>query len=289
MNSQNLESIFRKHAEVLSSCNLLDGEQVELAFDGKVIRGSFDHFKDQSAIQFLSIFCTNSNLILAHEEIECKTNEIPVAQEIIKDLKKKNVLYTCDALSCQTKTLDTVKKAGSDIIVQVKNNQKTLLNKCIAISDSNTCIEASKEPYVKAHGRIEARTAKVFLAESLDPKWHHVETIIKIERERMVLNTKTITWVDKGEVSYYISTTTLPAAKANEAIRGHWGIENKNHHVKDVTMKEDFSRIRVNPQNIARLRSFALNIMRHNNVKNISTELFSNILDFGKLFKYKGL
>lgn len=99
VDSLGLETIFRKHAEVLSSCHLLDGEQVELAFDGKVIRGSFDHFKDQSAIQFLSVFCTNNNLILAHEEIECKTNEIPVAQQIITKMKPENVLYTCDALS----------------------------------------------------------------------------------------------------------------------------------------------------------------------------------------------
>lgn len=289
VDSLGLETIFRKHAEVLSSCNLLDDEQVELAFDGKVIRGSFDHFKDQSAIQFLSIFCTNNNLILAHEEIECKTNEIPIAQQIITKMKPENVLYTCDALSCQTKTLDDVKATKSDIIVQVKSNQKTLLNNCISIADSNTCIDVSKEPYVKEHGRIEARTAKVFPAESLGEKWHHVESVIKIERERMVLNTKTATWIDKGETSYYISTTIPSATKANEAVRGHWGIENKNHYVKDVSMKEDFSRIRVNPQNIARLRSFALNIMRHNNVKNISAELFLNVLDFGKLFKYNGV
>lgn len=73
------------------------------------------------------------------------------------------------------------------------------------------------------------------------------------------------------------------------AIRGHWGIENKNHHVKDATMKEDFSRIRINPQNIARLRSFALNIMRHNKVGNINAELYSNVLDFENLLKYGGL
>jgi hypothetical protein len=66
VDSLGLETIFRKHAEVLSSCNLLDGAQVELAFDGKVIRGSFDHFKDQKAVQILSAFLTGSNIILAH-------------------------------------------------------------------------------------------------------------------------------------------------------------------------------------------------------------------------------
>ncbi len=34
-------------------------------------------------------------------------------------------------------------------------------------------------------------------------------------------------------------------------------------------MNEDKSRIRVKPQNMARIKSFALNIMRSNKVKNI--------------------
>jgi hypothetical protein len=119
VNSMDLESTFRKHAEALSLHRLIKGEQIELSFDGKVIRGSFDHFKDQSAIQFLSIFCRNNNLVLAHEEIECKTNEIPVAQKLIKCLNKENVLYTCDALSCQIKTLEAAKATGSDVVVQV--------------------------------------------------------------------------------------------------------------------------------------------------------------------------
>lgn len=105
----------------------------------------------------------------------------------------------------------------------------------------------------------------------------------------MIFNTKSKEWEDKGETSYYISTNLFSAKESNSAIRGHWGIENKNHHVKDATMKEDFSRIRINPQNIARLRSFALNIMRHNKVGNIKAELYSKALDFGNLLKYGGL
>lgn len=289
VDSIKLETAFRKHAEMLSSHTLPTDKTQMLAFDGKVIRGSFDHFKDQNAIQFLSVFCQNNNLILAHEEIDCKTNEIPVAQNLINKLEKANVLYTCDALSCQEKTLSSVRSAGSDIIVQVKNNQKALLNKCTDIASLNNFIDINKEPYIKAHGRIESRTASVFEVENLNEKWKFVESIIKIERERIVFNTKTKEWDDKGETSYYISTTKPSAEEANEIIRGHWGIENKNHHVKDATMGEDFSRIRVNPQNIARLRSIALNLMRYNKVKNIKGERYGNALDFEGLLKYKGL
>jgi hypothetical protein len=75
-----------------------------LALYGKTIRGSFDNLKDKGAIQLFSIFNTNKKIILAHEEIEKdKTNEIPVAQKLIEDLKLKNYVLTLDALHCQKK------------------------------------------------------------------------------------------------------------------------------------------------------------------------------------------
>src|SRR5271168_4577868 len=52
------------------------------------------------------------------------------------------------------------------------------------------------------------------------------------------------------------------AGQAAEAIRKHWGIENKLHYTRDVTLCEDASRIRRNPGIFARIRSFAYNILR---------------------------
>jgi predicted transposase YbfD/YdcC len=72
-------------------------------------------------------------------------------------------------------------------------------------------------------------------------------------------------------------------------IRGHWGIENANNYVRDVTLGEDRSRIRKNPGILARLRSFALNIMRHEGVENVSHELYMNALNIGRILRYKGL
>src|SRR5664280_1218735 len=41
-----------------------------------------------------------------------------------------------------------------------------------------------------------------------------------------------------------------------------WRIENKLHYTRDVTFREDASRIRKNPGVFARIRSFAYNILR---------------------------
>jgi len=66
----------------------------------KVIRWSFEHFHDKKAIQILSAFL-DSKIILAHDQIEEKTNEIPVSQKFFNELW----VNTLDALHCQKKLL----------------------------------------------------------------------------------------------------------------------------------------------------------------------------------------
>jgi predicted transposase YbfD/YdcC len=66
----------------------------------------------------------------------------------------------------------------------------------------------------------------------------------------------------------------------------HWGIENKNHYVRDVSLQEDASRIRKNPYNLSVLRSTAMNILRKNKVLNIKGELYENSLHWTKVFSY---
>ena len=95
---QELERSFRKHSASLGEKEV---DRVFIGCDGKVLRGSFDHFNDQKAVQLLSAFATNENIILAHEEIGRKTNEIPMAQILIEKLGLSGCIFTLDALHCQ--------------------------------------------------------------------------------------------------------------------------------------------------------------------------------------------
>ena len=74
------------------------------------------------------------------------------------------------------------------------------------------------------------------------------------------------------EVFYLISSREGLATFYLEGIRLHWAIENSLHYVKDVTMREDASRIRKGsaPQNMSTVRSIALNILRADGCKNIA-------------------
>ena len=93
-----LEQSFRQYSQVLAES---DAEKRFIGCDGKVLRGSFDHFKDQPAIQILSAFVSDSQMILAHEQIATKTNEIPTAPALMEALGLSGYIFTFDALHCQ--------------------------------------------------------------------------------------------------------------------------------------------------------------------------------------------
>lgn len=283
-----LEQGFREYSEVLAKS---DGEKQFIGCDGKVLRGSFDHFKDQKAIQVLSAFVSNNHIILAHEEIATKTNEIPTAQRLMQELGLSGYIFTFDALHCQEKTLQTAKKTDNDIIVQVKGNQKTLLNDCQALAETTTPDQVYQEPVTKTRNRIESRRVEIFISPSLthNEKWNLVKVVVRVERYRQVFDTKSKAWKNSDETSFYISTIVLSAHEFCRAIRNHWGIENRDHHVRDVTMGEDKSRIRTNPHIFAKLRSFALNILRKNKVENVSLELFDNCMNLDNVLNYVGV
>ena len=99
LETEALEEVFRRHAKALLEAGA--GEMPAIALDGKTLRGSFDHINDRKAAQVLTAFASQSAIVLAHTEIDVKSNEIPAAQQMIRDLGLTGVVFTADAMHCQ--------------------------------------------------------------------------------------------------------------------------------------------------------------------------------------------
>lgn len=97
-----VEKIFREHAADLNRSQAATRTRV-LALDGKALRGSFDAFNDAKARQLLSAFASDTALVLAHVEIDEKSNEIPAAQKLLEELDVAGHIVTLDAMHCQKK------------------------------------------------------------------------------------------------------------------------------------------------------------------------------------------
>src|SRR5204863_8183058 len=95
----------------------------------------------------------------------------------------------------------------------------------------------------KGHGRVEKRPLEVTssLGEYLGSDWPGCAQVFRLTRERRAGETV--------ETEVVLGITSLPHERAGaQALlgrtRGHWGIENGLHGVRDGTLREDASRIR---------------------------------------------
>jgi hypothetical protein len=106
----------------------------------------------------------------------------------------------------------------------------------------------------------------------------YVAAIVAVERRVLNFQPATGLWKPSRETAFYLSNRSVRAGQAAEAIRKHWGIENKLHYTRDVTLYEDASRIRRNPGIFARIRSFAYNILRFNQSDTIAQDRYAAAL-----------
>ena len=119
------------------------------------------------------------------------------------------------------------------------------------------------------------------------PEWREVVACAaRITRLSWCKDTRTGLWRPRREVAYYVSQIGLTAEAFGRAVRAHWGIENRAHHVRDRILGEDASRIRCQPGIFARIRSFALNILRARGVANVSEAVYANALSLDRLLAY---
>ncbi len=172
--------------------------------------------------------------------------------------------------------------------MRVKDNQPRLLESLAGLCAGQAPADHFATVDRHAHGREEHRHIEVFAAtERLDPDWRPlIAGVVRVTRRTLCRDTRTGLWRPRREVAYYASQIPLDARACAAAIRGHWGIENRDHHVRDRTLGEDASRIRRHPGLFARLRSFALNILRAHRVNNVSEALYTNALSLDRMLAY---
>ena len=142
-------------------------------------------------------------------------------------------------------------------------------------------------PAKAQHGRVErrilwaladpAQNARVGDTGTVGQPWPHVQQLCWIKRQRIRQTTGEI------ETDVTCAVTSLPSDRADATdllalARGHWGIENKSHYVRDVTFDEDRCQIRSGaaPQAFAACRNLAIALLRRCHTPNIAAALRTN-------------
>lgn len=106
--------------------------------------------------------------------------------------------------------------------------------------------------------------------------WPHVAQVCRIERRRVVRRRGQVyTEVDVGYAVTSLRPERADARTLLGHLRGHWGIENRTHWVRDVTFDEDRSQTRTGaiPQTMATCRNLAVALLRRRGHANIAAAL----------------
>ena len=119
--------------------------------------------------------------------------------------------------------------------------------------------QATARTVEKAHGRIETRAASTSADVVPHLGWPGAAQVMRVMR------TREIKGVASTQIAYYV--TSLPQTEAGPGrllalARAHWGIENKLHWRRDVSMNEDRCRVRAGARALASLRNLVLSMLR---------------------------
>lgn len=246
------DELERLMGEYHQSC-LNTGTELVFCLDGKTVKGTIPTGETRGT-HLLSLYVPGQGLVLMEAKVDQKENEIVVAPEILNQVCLAGVIVMGDAMHTQRATSQQVLQAGGDYVWRVKGNQARTLWAIQKLFVSEACNLKQGAPLSKAiravetinkgHGRREKRTlwASTELNDYLD--WPGVAQVFRIER---------VIWHEKRrgytrQVVYGL-TSLLPERaspkKLLALVRGYWEIETGLHYRRDVTLKEDATRLTV--------------------------------------------
>jgi predicted transposase YbfD/YdcC len=243
-------------------------EQAVVGVDGKVIKGSAT--ADKSAVSILSMVLAESKLIIAHKEIENKSNEIPALQKLIGELDE-TFIYEFDSMNTQTKTLGAIQESGSLFIAPVKGNQPSLVSLVHEVEEAS---EIASHHYDNINQSGDSIEREVFVYNSFPFPWNgiFIYTVIRIDKS-----------VNGNEwtTQYYISNDMGNSEYFLEKVLQEWSVETM-HFYKDCALYEDNCKVHKGAFSLSVLRSIVINILHLNQIKNIARKIVDASCDLAE-------
>ena len=257
------------------------GEHGEVyALDGKAVRGM--RKKDEEGNEYLlSVYDVEHAKVMAQVEVGRKENEITKAPKALKMVEIAQKVVTGDALHTQRGLTTHIVESQGDYVLPVKENQPRLYKNIQALFAPDYPKPGfgkiqtdflSAQKVNKGHGRIEIRTITTSEMLNTYSAWPGLAQVYRLERQ--------FQWRRNGrcyrtscEVEFGISSLTRTEASPARLLhirRSHWGIETGLHYRRDVTLKEDATRMTLGDMGnvMASINNLVLALIRQTNFYN---------------------
>jgi predicted transposase YbfD/YdcC len=250
------EVVYQEEVERMVGKYNQQGEHGEVyALDGKAVRGM--RKKDEEGNEYLlSVYDVKQRKVLAQVEVGRKENEITTAPKALECVEILRKVVTGDAIHTQKALSAQIVRQGGNYVFPVKENQLSLYKNIQQLfapeypkagfgkieTDFQTI-----EKVNKGHGRLEKRTLTTSEMLNSYSTWPGLAQVYRLERQ--------FQWWRSGhcyhtscEVEFGITslsrTKTTPECLLRFR-REHWGIEAGLHYRRDVTFKEDATRMTI--------------------------------------------
>jgi predicted transposase YbfD/YdcC len=255
-------------------------QSILVTIDGKTLRGTIPKGKTRG-VHLLAAYLPEEGVVLLQIEVSQKENEIVAAPTLLRQLDLKGRVVSGDAMFTQREISVAVLAQGGDYLWFVKDNQPTLHEDVqrffqevehapgwhIPPLPQTVAVET-----VKQSGRIETRRLTAIPDEENYLQWPGLKTVFKLERH-VVRPQKGDEW---SQVVFGITSLTYTPSLAKQLLtwtRQHWGIENKLHYRRDVTLHEDATRMKQTHQAqvIATLNNFVIALANYLGFSNLAS------------------
>lgn len=245
-----------------------------VAVDGKVLRGAWTDENGQ--VTLFSAMMQREGVTIAQVRVPDGTNEITRVPELLEAVPipaHMPAVFTLDAAHTQAETAREIRKRpGWHYVMEVKGNQPKLQR---AVFDKVLPL-FRKAPHdlMEEDSRGVLKRWSCWITDADGIEFPEVRQVGAIRRDvfnrsgdrlskemALVLTSK-----DAGH---------LTAAGLNRCKRSHWGIENREHYVRDTVYQEDLGQewSGEGPQSLASIRNLAISLFRlkgFNKIKEIT-------------------
>jgi predicted transposase YbfD/YdcC len=234
-----------------------------LAIDGKVMRGAWTD--ENETFTLFSAMIHGTGVTVAQVAVPADTNEITQVDTLLETIPAgadEPVVVTMDAAHTQRDTAEHLKgRRGFDYIMTIKGNQPSLLQS--VFTTILPTLKNAPEHVVEERRRGRINQWETWTTDATGINFPHVRQLACIRRNTFTLGG---IWISKEHAWIATSSDTATATDLHTHVRRHWGIENKSHHVRDTTWREDAQQTYTGsgPQVMATLRNTAASLLRLN-------------------------
>jgi len=230
-------------------------DEEQLCVDGKVLRGTRAG-GERSGEQVLSIYAGESQQVKAQAVIESKENEIVAAPLLTQQVAVAGKVVTADALHTQRAWCQQIVDAQGAYVLPVKGNQPRLYQDIVRLftpdqpkpgfGKISTDFLATKQVSY-GHGRLEIRTLQTSEMLNDHCDWPGLGQVYRLERQFFWLRQGQV-YKSSAEIEFGITSLSRQQAAPKRVLslrRQHWQVETGLHYRRDVTFREDATRMTI--------------------------------------------